>query len=99
MLPIDLPWTLPILRRSAMVEASGILSDSTSRSKRATVHPESLISPRFPLVATRVGIIFVLVSIGILTCSLAAHAPFAAGQSKINALMWIAALAICCAIS
>jgi signal transduction histidine kinase len=82
-----------------MDDASGIVRNSTIDSERATLHPESLhpeslTSPRFPMVTTRVGIIFVVVTVCVLICFFTAQFSLA-DDNRIDALMWTAALAIC----
>ncbi len=66
----------------ASQRVSGIPSDATNRP-----------SIRFPLVTTRVGSLFIVVALSILTCAVVAHG--APDHHEFNSVMWIVALAIC----
>ncbi len=69
----------------AAVESSAPLADASLRSKSET--------SKYPLVTTRVGMIFVALAICTLVYALVAHAS--PDKSHFNSLMWIAAVATC----
>ena len=80
-----------------MAEPSDIAGDSIAAAHSGAAEPKSrfipIIGDRFPLVTTRVGIVFVAVAVCILICAFAAQT--APDQPKLHAMMWIAAIAIC----
>ncbi|MGB0595766.1 MAG: sensor histidine kinase [Rubripirellula sp.] len=65
----------------------------TPNSAKAVDATETQRSSHFPLVTTRVGLLFVVIASGVLACAVFAQA--APGDSRFNSVMWIVASATC----
>ncbi|MDG2220378.1 MAG: ATP-binding protein [Rubripirellula sp.] len=83
-------------------EGSSALADHSRQAPKPLKAPEATLAPeatavqrssRFPLVTTRVGLLFVVIASGVLGCAIFAQA--APVDSKLNSMMWIIASATC----